>query len=89
MSLHTNRNRITIVNRHICTKAHGNLDTLAKKLYLSRAGAHKFLTQLKEEGFPIAYSKKDNRYYYTKPGKMVGFVFVEDQNDLPNEKNAE
>ena len=88
MSLHTNRNRITLIDRHICTKAHGNLETLAEKLGLSRAGTHKFLTELKEEGFPIAYSKKENRFYYTRPGKMVGFVFVEDRIDLENKKTA-
>ena len=86
MSLHLYRNRIKIVDRHISGNAHGNLETLAKKLDLSRSGTHKFLTEMKEEGFPIAYSKKENHYYYTKPGKMVGFVFVEAQIDLLNEK---
>ena len=86
MSLHTNRDRIAIIDRHICTKSHGNLETLAKKIHLSRAGAHKFITELKEEGFPIEYSKKENRYYYSKSGKMIGYAFVEDQADLSDER---
>jgi hypothetical protein len=88
MSLHTYRERIEILNHHITTNTPGNIEILARKLKLSLAGAYKFLEEVKEEGFPIAYSRKENRYHYTKPGKMIGFVFVEDATDLPNEKNT-
>lgn len=78
MSLHIFRERLTIIDHHISTKATGNIQVLAHKLELSVAGAYKFLEEMKEEGFPIAYSKKDNQFYYTIPGKMNGYVFVKD-----------
>ena len=81
MSLTIYRKRIKIVHHHIRTKTPGNIERLAQKLNLSRAAAYKFLGELKEEGFPIAYSKKDNRFYYEKSGEMIGYVFVEDKPD--------
>jgi hypothetical protein len=59
---------------------------LAHKLALSRAAAYKFLEEMKGEDFPIAYSKKDNRFYYSKSGGMTGYVFVEDTIDFGEEK---
>ncbi len=81
MSLTVYRKRIKIVHHHIKTNTPGNIERLAQKLNLSRAAAYKFLEELKEEGFPIAYSKKDNRFYYEKSGEMIGYVFVEDKPD--------
>lgn len=86
MSLHVYRNRLKIVDHHIRTKAAGNIEHLAHKLELSRAAAYKFLEEMKEEGFPIAYSKKDNRFYYSKKGSMIGYVFVEESSDNSEEK---
>ena len=77
MSLTVYRKRIKIVHHHIKTNTPGNIERLAQKLNLSRAAAYKFLQELKEEGFPIAYSKKENRFYYEKSGEMIGYVFVE------------
>ncbi len=88
MSLHIYRNRIRLIDHHIKTKAPGNIKSLANKLKLSSAGAYKFLEEMKEEGFPIAYSKKERRYVYTKHGKMIGYVFMEDTTDLEQKKNA-
>lgn len=64
------------VNRHIITKARGNITVLARKLGLHTAGAYKFLDEMRDQGFPIAYSKKENRFYYTERGKMAGYQFV-------------
>lgn len=87
MPLHTYTNRIKIVDRLITTKATGNINVLARKLGLSRAATYKFIEELKEEGFPIAYSKKDNRFYYSKNGSMIGYVFVEESTDNSEEKS--
>jgi predicted transcriptional regulator len=81
MSIRIYRQRINIVDYHIKTNATGNIETLANKLGLSVAGAYKFLEELKQEGFPIAYSRKENRYCYTKQGEMIGYVFVEESID--------
>lgn len=88
MSLHIYRKRISIIDYHIKTQAAGNIKALANKIHLSEAGAYKFLEEMKEEGFPIAYSRKENRYYYTKSGKMIGYVFFEDDINLPYEKTG-
>lgn len=88
MSLHIYRSRLKIVDHHITTKAAGNIESLSKKLALSVAGAYKFLEEMKEEGFPIVYSKKENRYCYTKKGRMVGYVFMEDTTDFGEEKSV-
>lgn len=89
MSLHLYRKRIRIVDHHISIKTPGNIKILAKKLNLSVSGAYKFLEEMREEGFPIAYQKKENRYFYTKQGKMIGYVFMEDQLDLGIIKSRE
>ena len=88
MSLHLYRRRIKIVDRHIKAKATGNIEHLAHKLELSRAGTYKFLEEMKEEGFPIAYSKMENRYCYSKPGKMIGYVFMEESVGDFDEKHS-
>jgi len=59
-------------------KAAGNLASLAKKLSLSRAGVYKWIQQMKEEGFPIAYCKKEKTYIYTEEGKMMRELFERD-----------
>lgn len=43
---------------------------------------------MKEEGFPIAYSKKENCFYYERSGSMIGYVFVEDDASDNDEKHA-
>ena len=88
MSLRKYRERLKIIDHHLQIKAPGNIRSLAYKLELSEAGAYKFLEEMKGEGFPIAYSKKENRYYYTKPRKMVGYIFVEDTDKNDEEKSS-
>ena len=78
MSIKTNHERIRIVDHHITTHTKGNIDFIAKKLGLHRAATYFLLEVLREEGFPISYSKKENRFYYSEKGKMVGFSFVKD-----------
>ena len=88
MSLHKFRERLQIIDRYINTKGTGNTETNAHKSELSVSGTYKFLDEMKEEGFPIAYSKKENRFYYTVPGKMIGYVFVKDTDYDSGEKFA-
>lgn len=83
MSIKKNHERIRIVDHLITTKAKGNIDFIAKKLGLHRAATYLLFEELREEGFPISYSKKENRFYYSEKGKMVGYTFVretEEQN---------
>ena len=72
MNLRKTQERLNTVDYHITTKAKGNMGVLARKLGLSQSGAYKFLEEMKEEGFPIAYSKKENQFYYSEQGSMIG-----------------
>lgn len=85
MSLRKYRQRLKIIDHHISTMAAGNIQALAYKLGLSISGAYQFLDEMKEEGFPIKYSKKENYFYYHTKGKMVGYVFVKDTDGTDND----
>jgi translation elongation factor EF-4 len=58
MSLHKYLERIKYVDHLIRKRSTGNIENLARKLQLSKSGAEKFLREMKEVGFPIAYNKK-------------------------------
>ena len=79
--------RLVYLDFLIRTKASGDINTFAKKLNLSRAGAYKLLNELKDLGFPIAYSKKDHHYYYTCEGKLVKRLFEKDE-DVDDDQNT-
>lgn len=81
MSIPKDFKRIEIVNNHIVTKCKGNIMVLAHKLGLSRSGAYNVIKALRGEGFPTDYSKKEKLFYYSVPGRMVGYVFVRDKDD--------
>lgn len=75
MSLQKYIERIKHIDSLIRNKATGTPDALAKKLHLSKAGTYKFLNEIKEQGFPIAYSKGLRSYYYTKEGRLANHLF--------------
>ena len=85
MSLHKYRERLRTLDCHIKTNSLGNAENLAFKLGLSTAGTYKFLEEVKQEGFPIKYSRKEKRFYYDPKGKMIGYVFVKDTDDTDDE----
>lgn len=75
MSLHKYIERIKYIDYLIRRRATGNAEELATKLGLSVSGTFKFISELKDEGFPISYSKSDKSYYYTKEGCFVKNLF--------------
>jgi predicted transcriptional regulator len=75
MSLHKYLERIKYVDHLIRKRSTGNIENLARKLQLSKSGAEKFLREMKEVGFPIAYNKKRKTYYYTEEGKVYNKLF--------------
>jgi Mn-dependent DtxR family transcriptional regulator len=79
MSLHKYLERIRLTDSLIRKKATGNIESLAKKLNLSKSGMEKFLHEMKEEGFPISYCKKRKIYFYKQEGKMAEKLFVEEK----------
>ena len=78
MSIYKTQLKISTVDNLITSHAKGNVDFLAKNLGLQRAATYLFINEMREVGFPISYSKKENRFYYSEKGKMVGFSFVKD-----------
>lgn len=59
-------------------KATGNQKDLAGKVGLSLSAINEYLSEMKEVGFPIKYSRKRNTYYYEKSGQMVDSLFHEE-----------
>lgn len=78
MSLHTNFERLIRIDSLINKKATGNTANLAIKLDLSKSGTEKFIREMKEEGIPISYCKKSKSYIYTRPGRIIGKLFIEE-----------
>ena len=72
--------RIQHIDFLIRRKASGNIVSLAKKLSLSKRATQKYLSEMKELGFPIKYGKDCNCYYYNENGKIVNSLFVKDGN---------
>ena len=75
MSLHKYLERIKFIDSLICRKATGNPNALAKRLNLSRSATLEFIKEMKEQGFPIAYSRCHNSYHYTESGQFVYKLF--------------
>ncbi|MBN2612998.1 MAG: HTH domain-containing protein [Bacteroidales bacterium] len=54
---------------------------IAEKLEISERQVFNYLKEMKTEGFPIAYSRKTNKFYYTEEGFFfLGFLKTGIQN---------
>lgn len=70
MSLTTDLRRIKYIDDLIRRNATGNLESLAKKLHLSKSHTVNFLNEMRKHGFPIKYSRKFHCYYYSERGNF-------------------
>ena len=84
MALQTYIERLKYVDNLIKREASGNLNSLAKKLNLSRSHTVVFLKQMKDHGFPIKFCRKRCCYYYTEHGGLVRNLFQ--SNKIDNER---
>ena len=75
MALHKYMERMKLTDSLIRKKATGSPKELANKLGISRSALFELINEMKEEGFPIAYSKEFNSYYYQEAGKLVEHLF--------------
>ena len=75
MSLHVYLERLKFIDNLIRRRATGDAQALAKKLNLSRSQTLEFLKQMREQGFPIEYSRQFSSYYYSENGKLVKDLF--------------
>lgn len=67
--------KIQLLDRLIKRKATGNQETFAHKAGMSRSLLNLYLSEMKEMGFPIVYSKERNTYFYQEEGNMVTSLF--------------
>lgn len=75
MSLRRYLERLHMIDRLIRKRQAGSQQQLANKIGVSRSALNEFLKEMKEEGFPIKYSKKSSTYYYEEDGSMVSSLF--------------
>ena len=75
MALHKYMERIKFTDSLILKKATGSPKDLATRLGISRSVLFELINEMKGEGFPIAYSKMLNSYYYTEEGKLTEHLF--------------
>ena len=66
----------------ITKKATGEPETFAAKNRLSKSGLAIVLKEMRQMGFPIKYDKNQQSYCYTKKGKMVQKLFIENEEIL-------
>ena len=68
------------IDHLIRTRATGSPKGLAKRLTISECSVYRLLERLKVQGFPIAYDKPAQTYYYTEQVKWnVEFVVGKDK----------
>lgn len=83
MALQTYMERLEFIDSLIRRKATGNIQTLAKKLNLSKSHTERIIKEMRDMNFPISYSRSLNSYYYTQEGRLVSKLFT---NSLTNEE---
>lgn len=66
------------IDHLIRTRATGSPDDLARRIGLSRRHLLRLISALREQGFPIAFDKCRNTYYYTESVKIRFEVIVGD-----------
>ncbi len=78
MSIKRYLKKFKYIDYLIRRKATGNQKDLAQKAGLSLSTINEYLKEMKDAGFPIKYSRKENSYYYEKNGQMVDSLFREE-----------
>lgn len=59
----------------IRTKATGSQKDFARKANMSKSTLNEYLNDMKDLGFPIAFDRSQNTYYYIESGQMVASLF--------------
>lgn len=76
MSLIHQLRRIQFIDFLVKKKSTGSLKVFAKKNGMSVSGLSIVLSEMKDLGFPIRYSRKLESYYYELDGEMVKCLFI-------------
>ncbi len=84
MSLSTYMERLKYVDDLIRRKATGDLSSLARKLKLSKGHTVIFINEMREQGFPIEYSRKLKSYFYSEDGNVTRNLFEKKKSTIEN-----
>ncbi len=68
--------RLRYIDQLIRRKNTGNATELGKKLNLSRSTILEYLSEMKDEGFPIRYDKTRGYYYYEEECEIPKKIFL-------------
>jgi hypothetical protein len=86
MSIQRYFKRLQYIDFLVSKKSTGSLENFAQKNHLSKSGLILLLNEMREMGFPISFSRKQNTYFYSKPGELVKSLFIENDQLLSREE---
>lgn len=64
------------IDHLIRTRATGSPEQLASRLSVSERNVYRLIKELKCQGFPIAYDKQANTYYYSEPVRLDFSIMI-------------
>lgn len=64
------------IDHLIRTRATGSPEQLASRLSVSERNVYRLIKELKCQGFPIAYDKQANTYYYSEPVRLDFSIII-------------
>ncbi|MBK8192542.1 MAG: HTH domain-containing protein [Lewinellaceae bacterium] len=64
------------IDHLIRTRATGSPEQLASRLSVSERNVYRLIKELKCQGFPIAYDKQANTYFYSEPVKLDFSIII-------------
>lgn len=68
------------IDHLVRTRATGTPKRLAERLQISQRNMFRLISDLREQGFPIAYDKQAETYYYSEPVKIEISILVGNEN---------
>ena len=68
------------IDHLVRTRATGTPVQLAERLGISERNLYRLIGNLRDQGFPIAYNKQADTYYYSEPVKIEFSILVGQEN---------
>jgi hypothetical protein len=68
------------IDHLVRTRATGTPVQLAERLGISERKLYRLISELRDQGFPIAYDKLTDTYYYSEPVKIEFSILVGQEN---------
>ena len=76
MNIFTDLFLLQRIDHLILTRATGTPVELAERLSISERKLYRLIGELRDQGFPIAYDKPADTYYYSEPVKIEFSILV-------------